>query len=262
MSSLFDQLGKLAQQATSGKMPNLSGSSTTQNAASTLGSVSDFAGKSLGGVGGLLGAGALGGVLGALMSGKGTGKKLRKVGKGALVVGGSAAAAALAWNMYQRWSQNSANAPTSAPTSTPSSTPSSAPYQGTTATVPPTQSDPMAMLVLEAMVFAARADGHIDDQERGAIHASMEQLFPGTDVAASIDFMLNEPLNPERLARQVQSPAQAKDLYRLSRMVIVPDHSMEQAYLDSLAKALGIAPAEQASLDQEVANLQQQAIAE
>ena len=51
-----------------------------------------------GGIGGLLGSAALGGLLGALF----TGKSAQKIAKGALVVGGTAAAGALAWNFYKK----------------------------------------------------------------------------------------------------------------------------------------------------------------
>ena len=53
--------------------------------------------RSAGGLGGLLGSAALGGLLGALMSGK----TARKVAKGALMVGGTAAVGALAWKVVR-----------------------------------------------------------------------------------------------------------------------------------------------------------------
>ena len=56
--------------------------------------------RSAGGLGGLLGSAALGGLLGALMSGK----TARKVAKGALMVGGTAAVGALAWMWITSWS--------------------------------------------------------------------------------------------------------------------------------------------------------------
>lgn len=285
MQNLFSQLGKIAQQATGVSLPGTSTENNqamapgaTPSAASPFGGAGDLFGKLKdsvpGGVGGLLGAGALGGILGALLSGKGVGKTVRKVGEGALVVGGTAAAATLAWTIYQKWSQN-ANPAASAPCSTgqtsqtagqphtsghtfgPQAGQSPAPYSAEPCLPVSTQGDPMGLLVLEAMVYAARADGHLDGSERQMIHSSMSQLFPGTDVATSIDAMMNAPLDPERLARRVQNADQARDLYRLSRMVILVDHSMERAYLDALAKALGFSGAEQQSLDAEVAALQQ-----
>ena len=67
--------------------------------------------KSAGGLGGLLGSAALGGLLGTLMSGK----TARKVAKGALMVGGTAAVGALAWKFYQKWSGANGAAPQGQP---------------------------------------------------------------------------------------------------------------------------------------------------
>lgn len=270
MNNLFDQLGKLAQQATGGKPSEMLGKlggklpeglgnfgnlgNMGGNASEALGKVKDSLPGSLGGVGGLLGAGALGGILGVLMGGKGIGKTVGKavgsVGKGVLMAGGTAAAAALAWSLYQKWSQNSTAPGTPAPQ--PSS-PASGPMA-----LPSAQADPAAMLVLEAMVFAARADGHLDDEERRAIHETMTALFPGTDVAVSIDGLLNRPLDPEDLARRVQNPEQARDVYRLSRLVINVNHPMERAYLQALAQAFGFSDTERATLDDEVEAMRQQ----
>lgn len=269
MKDLFSKLGEIAQTATGGA---LSGTTRTPGAGigsggtmdNLLGSLKGSVPNSMGGVGGLLGAGALGGILGALLSSGGVGKTARKLGEGALMVGGTAVAAGFAWKLYQKWSQNTQNAPTSAPS--PMGTPNTTGTFGTFGTAPapiPAATepvlaghDPAALLVLEAMVFSARADGHMDDMERNAVHSAMQHLFPGTDVSVHIDSMMNCPLDPERLAQRVANPEQARDLYRLSRMVIIADHSMERAYLDALATALRIQKAEQNALDEEVAALQ------
>lgn len=262
MKDLFSKLGEIAQTATAGALP---GAVKNQGAGNSSGGTMDNLFDSLkgsvpGGVGGLLGAGALGGILGALLSSGGVGKTVRKLGEGALVVGGTAAAAGFAWKLYQKWSQNGQNTPTSAPS--PMSTPNTTGTFGTAPATPVrtepilTGHDPVALLVLEAMVFSARADGHMDDMERNAVHSAMQHLFPGTDVAAHIDSMMHCPLDPERLAQRVTNPEQARDLYRLSRMVIIADHSMERAYLDALASALHIQKTEQNALDEEVAALQ------
>ena len=276
MNNLFEQLGKLAQQATGGQASEMFGKVRDGLAGNTsplgdLGNMgttaSDAFGKlkdaatntnlagSLGGVGGLLGAGALGGILGVLMGGKGLGKTLGKVGKGALMVGGTAAAAGLAWKLYQKWS---ATQPTAQPGTM--SAPAGAPHSATgnaPLPLPSAQADPAGLLVLEAMVFAARADGHLDDNERRAIHETMNALFPGTDVATCVDGLMNRPLNPQDLARRVQDREQAMDVYRLSRLVISVDHPMERAYLESLAEAFGLTDAERLMLDDEVEQLRQ-----
>lgn len=124
--------------------------------------------KSAGGLGGLLGSAALGGLLGTLMSGK----TARKVAKGALMVGGTAAVGALAWKFYQEVVRSQRRGPTGDPPNRPRQpSPHRAAGPPVQQTPPPAVSaDQTALLLLEAMVFAARADGHIDDKERANIH--------------------------------------------------------------------------------------------
>lgn len=248
MSDLFSKLGSLAKQAgiSFPDQPAAKGASFpgTDGAGDLLGSLKNAI---PGGVGGLLGAGALGGILGTLMSGK----TAKKVASGALVAGGTAAAAALAWTFYQKWQQNSApqeNAP-AAPPVTPAAQPIPALSAG---------ADPTAMLVLTAMVFAARADGYMDPDEEANVHSMMNQLFPGTDMAAQMDLLLRSPVDPNALARAVSGPEQGRDLYRLSCMVIVADQAMERAYLDGLAAALTIPDAEKIRLEADVQAMKQQ----
>lgn len=258
MSDLFSKLGALAQQA------GLSGfSGTGQNSgvpAPRTDGVGDLLGSLKnsipGGVGGLLGAGALGGILGTLMSGK----TAKKVASGALVAGGTAAAAALAWTMYQKWQQGSVaqeNAPASPPVTPVPSAGSVLSGFGAQSALS-AAADPTAMLVLTSMVFAARADGYMDPDEQAAVHGMMQQLFPGTDVAAQVDGLMRCPVDPHALARMVSGAEQGRDVYRLSCMVIVADQAMERAYLDALAQALGIDPAEKARLEGEVQALKRQ----
>ena len=207
--------------------------------------------KSAGGLGGLLGSAALGGLLGTLMSGK----TARKVAKGALMVGGTAAVGALAWKFYQKWSGANGAAPQGQPAEpAPSARPAPSDWPAELQQTPPpaVSGDQTALLLLEAMVFAARADGHIDDKERANIHNAVESLFPGRDMAQVLDTLLNKPLDPASLASRIANHDEARDLYRLSAMIIDVDHFMERSYLDGLAAALKIAPEEKAALDSEV----------
>lgn len=272
MSNLFSKLGELAQQA-GVSVPGLGNSmnqGNTQpgntmpgnaaNAGSTGGGIGDLLGSLKdsipGGVGGLLGAGALGGILGTLMSGK----TARKVAEGALVAGGTAAAATLAWKFYQKW--QAGNAPAQPvgqqggqqygqPMGQAAGQQYGQPQLSAAA-------DPTAMLVLTAMVYAARADGYMDPDEQANVHNMMAQLFPGTDMAVQMDSLMRCPVDPHALARQVSGPEQARDVYRLSCMVIVADQAMERAYLETLAQAMGIDAAEKTRLEAEVQTMRQQ----
>lgn len=268
MSNLFSKLGELAQQA-GVSVPGMGAHTNQGNAgqgnagqgnnpmpgnAASAGGLGDLFGSLKdsipGGVGGLLGAGALGGILGTLMSGK----TARKVAEGALVVGGTAAAATLAWKFYQKWQGGSA----------PAAAQPQVQQGGQQFGQPAGQqslsaaADPTAMLVLTAMVYAARADGYMDPDEQSNVHSMMAQLFPGTDMAVQMDSLMRCPVDPHALARQVNGPEQARDVYRLSCMVIVADQAMERAYLETLAQAMGIDATEKVRLEGEVDAMRRQ----
>lgn len=215
---------------------NIFGSGPGSALGSLVGQAKDTAanlGKSApGGLGGLLGAGVLGALLGSVVS--------KDVLKNAALVG----AGAVAWNFYQKWAQKGAAQPASAP---------NVQNAGVFApqTIAATQADPTAMLLLRAMVFAARADGHIDSAEQERISKLVQQMFPGQDVTSLLNQLMHEPLNPAVLAAQVSSREQGEDLYRISCLIVDIDHFMERSYLDGLAQALGIAEPRKQELEQE-----------
>lgn len=215
-----------------------------ENALKTLGGQAGAAARSLGnatpgGVGGLLGAGALGAILGNLAS-SGVVKNVALAGAGAL-----------AWNFYQKWMGKTREEEAgTAPTSTAASTPGI-----------PAGLDPTAELVMRSMIYAARADGAIDADERQRIRKILQGMMGNQDVNATLDAMQHETLDPARLAAQAGSPEQAEDIYRLSCSVIDIDHFMERGYLDALANSLGIDASGKARLEAEASQVRGQLIA-
>ena len=205
---------------------------------------SDIASSAPGGMSGLLGAGALGALIGSFAS--------KSVLKDAALVG----AGAVAWNFYQKWSKSRAEQQAPA-ASSPSFPAPSAPQTVQPASTAP-QLDETAVLLLRAMVYTARADGHIDAVEQGRISRLVEQMFPGRDVTSLTAGLMNEPINPALLAAGVRSPEQGEDLYRLSCLIVDVDHFMERSYLDALAAALSIAPERKAVLEEEAVRAGQQ----
>ena len=181
---------------------------------------SDVTSQAPGGLGGLLGAGALGALIGGFVS--------KSVLKDAALVG----AGAVAWNFYQKWSQGR--------------------EQGQNGQAGG------AMLMLRAMVYTARADGHIDATEQGRILRLVEQMFPGQNMTSVMNSLMTEPIDPSRLAAEVRSPEQGEDLYRLSCLIVDVDHFMEKSYLDGLAQALHLSSERKLCLEQEVAGVRQQ----
>lgn len=203
----------------------------------------------------LLGAGAVGGLLGALL-----GRGGRDLAGTALTLGGTAVAGTLAWNFYKKWSARDADAQVSAPAGNASSAPEdSVPAGWNLGSASPSvpggrhTDDDTALLLLEAMVFAARADGHIDAAEQGRINNAVRSMFPDQDVTSLLDRLMARPIDPAALAGRVRSPEQARDLYRLSCAIIETDQFMERSYLNGLAEALGIDAEERERIEAEAA---------
>ena len=244
MKSLLDTLnGALGKSGLSDMLQSTVGNVLGAGQQNEASSSQPQKGGGLSQAGGMAGAAALGGLLGVLFGGK----DARKFAKGALTVGGTAAAGALAWKFYQKWSENRQPSPDSKAVSVG--------QPGTLAAARPAQSLPQeeqtALVLLEAMVFAARADGHIDADEQRRIQAAAEQLFPERDFMSILQELLISPIDPVNLASRIGSPEEGRDLYRLSCAVVEIDSFMERSYLNGLAQALGIAEAERIQLEQE-----------
>lgn len=216
-----------------------------QTLANQAGSAASNVGKATpGGIGGLVGAGALGALLGRNMSG-GTAQNLALLGAGAV-----------AWNFYQKWSANKKAAAeagnASGAAAQAAQAAQAAPAEATM------QLDATSTLVIRAMVYATRADGNIDATERERMTAIIGQMMPGQDVNAIIAKFVQETLDPTALAKEVASPEQGEDVYRLSCMVIDIDHFLERGYLDALGKELGLSPETMSRLEAEAQDAKQQ----
>ncbi len=167
-------------------------------------------------LGGLLGPAALGGLAAILFSGSAG----RKVAGNALLMGGGAALVSMLWKKYKGKIPQIA---------------------GTEQTAPlPSAPEDRAVRLVKAMIFAAKSDGHIDDDEKAAIQSTVTRLQLGQDLQNIVDEALNAELNPAVLAEGIKTPDEALEVYMVSCSVISPDSIMETAYLDALAKALGI----------------------
>lgn len=100
--------------------------------------------------------------------------------------------------------------------------------------------DQHAARVLRAIVFAAKSDGHLDDQEQEKIVARLQEMEIGREGAALLETAMAEPLDPELIANDVNEPNEALELYTISAAIVDSDKAMEMDYLDSLAAALNI----------------------
>lgn len=186
------------------------------------------------GLGNLLVPGALGGLAGLLVSSKSSRKLLAKYGTGALLVGGGAVAGTVLWNKYKGKMQGA-----------PQETPRPA--------APQSAVDPRTERLIVALVFAAKSDGHIDDKERAAIDGQLREAGIEAQGRALIDKAIDQPLDPELLARDVSTEEEALELYFLSCAAIDIDHFMERSYLSALGDALKIPPEVREDIEKDLA---------
>ncbi|NDL62546.1 tellurite resistance TerB family protein [Acerihabitans arboris] len=182
---------------------------------------------------GLLAPGALGGLVGLLVANKSSRKMVGAVGKNALFIGGGAAIGAVVWDQYKKRVRD-------------------AHQNDPQFTQPATPVDRRTQRLVMALVFAAKADGHIDDSEQRSLRESMHQLGLGEDVEHLVQDAIAQPLDPERLARDIHSEDEALEIYYLSCAVADVDHFMERSYMDALARALKIPDDVKTGLEQQV----------
>jgi uncharacterized membrane protein YebE (DUF533 family) len=184
-----------------------------------------------GGMQGFAGGAVAGGLLGLLAGNE----KVRKMAGGVLGYGGAAALGALAHRAYQNYTQG--RTPQSAPAITPeeiSQTPrAQLPHSARAA-----GGGPFELVLIEAIIAAAKADGHIDPSEHQRLFVEVERAGLDADSKGYVFDLLAKPADMSNLAAAVTNPEQAGEVYLVSRLAIDPDHAAEKAYLDALAARL------------------------
>ncbi len=174
------------------------------------------------------------GAIAAVLLGTGAGRKLTG---SAVKIGGLAAIAGLAYKAYQNYQNGQQPQETAAkeqdllpPPDNTSFHPSQAP-QGETE---------FALTLVRAMIAAARADGHIDDNERSRISDRLKVAGIGEEAQQFLAQELRNPVDVDVLVVSARTDAQKVELYTASRLAIEPNSRAERGYLDMLAGRLGL----------------------
>lgn len=207
----------------------------------------------------------LGQILGGNMGGSFGGKKRRGKGAGGLLGNMSTTTKAqigvgllgVAWAAWDHYSKKGASAgapagaapvaPPPAPTAaTPpppppmASRPAAPPAAPATAMADPRQQD--MILLVQAMIAAAAADGLIDDQERTTILSRAADAGLDAETTAFLRAELDDPKSLAAIVRATR-PEIAPDVYAASCLAITLDTEAERAWLDTLATRLALEPA-------------------
>jgi uncharacterized membrane protein YebE (DUF533 family) len=97
-----------------------------------------------------------------------------------------------------------------------------------------------ALLIVRAMINAAKADGQIDGQEIERISAKLREAGSDQEARAFLAQELQKPIDSDAITRQVTSPELAVQVYAASLLAIEVDTAAERAYLRDLAARLGL----------------------
>ncbi|MBL8314650.1 MAG: tellurite resistance TerB family protein [Rubrivivax sp.] len=183
---------------------------------------------------------AVGGVLGLLL---GTSSGRRMGGK-VLKYGSVAAIGALAWKAYQE--HQASQAARAAPT------PAGGPG-GVQPTVfealPAPQQETHSQAILTAMIAAAKADGHLDERERGLLQAELQRVQADAATQQWAVQAVERPASAADVAALAQGPEMAAEIYLASVLVVDESNPAERSYLDDLAQRLRLAPSLKADLE-------------
>ena len=99
-----------------------------------------------------------------------------------------------------------------------------------------------AMLMIRAMITAAKADGEIDPQERQKILGRLEQAGADAEAQAFVRDEMARPADLQAIVSAVDSPHTAIEAYAASLFAIDVDTPAEVAYMRQLAQGLGLNP--------------------
>lgn len=192
------------------------------------------------GSGGFVRGAAAGGLLGLLLGGKGLGK----MAGGVLGYGGAAAVGALALKAYQDYQQRTSGVPTLTPEQFANLRPDALPHAQ-----PAADGGAFQLVLVRAMIGAAKADGHVDAAEQQRLFAEVERRGLDAEAKAFVFDLLSQPVDLGSIAGAVATPEQGAEVYLASRMAIDPDVPAERAYLDALATRLKLPAELRATLD-------------
>jgi uncharacterized membrane protein YebE (DUF533 family) len=204
-------------------------------------------------------SGLAGGVAGGALTSAVSSKKGRKMGKSALKLGALAAVGGVAWKAYQSYSQKNiqqaqmsqqhrhqaATPPIAQSAYIPSQpqqnltySPAAISRQQFAHVVEDDNNQSGQMLILRAMIAAANADEHIDENERQRIYQQVDQLDLSVEDKASLFDELRRPLSLQHLVEAVPNSETAVEVYAASLLAIDEQQVASKEYLNRLAASL------------------------
>lgn len=162
----------------------------------------------------------------------------RQITGSALKLGSLAAIAGLGYQAYKNYQAGRNPADTAA-----AGTPELLPPPADSGFEPEAVSEDFALVLVRAMIAAARADGHINEAERARIIDKLKVSGLAPDATAFLEQELASPIDLDGIVAAAKTEEQRVELYTASRLAIEPKTRTERGYLDLLAGRLGLADA-------------------
>jgi uncharacterized membrane protein YebE (DUF533 family) len=100
--------------------------------------------------------------------------------------------------------------------------------------------NPEAVILIQAMIAAANADGVIDQAERDNILKRLKAVDLSPEEHAFVVQELLSPADLETIVGNVNRPELARQVYTVSLMAIEVDTEKERQYMNTLASRLGL----------------------
>ena len=150
-------------------------------------------------------------------------KRGRGITKTAIKVGSLAAIGGVAFTAYKKWKNNASGTPINE--------------------LEHRAAEERSLLLLKAMVAAANADGHINEDEQSKIKQEILNMHLPDELFDTVEDIVENPLGAEEIAGQVKNDAEASEVYLTTRLFISDDSSKrEHIYLQMLTGAMSLDP--------------------
>ncbi|MGV6852333.1 MAG: DUF533 domain-containing protein [bacterium] len=174
-----------------------------------------------------------------LSSGMGRGRS-RKSALGGMSLGiGAIGVAIAAYEHFSQKKQVTPPTPQNTPTQAPPPMPPPLANQPTHIPEPPKQQD-QAILLIQAMIAAAWADGTLDNAERSAIVKKAQTAQLNTSELEFLETQLQNPVSIDQLAAEAKSAQLEEATYSAAYLAIEVDNDQEQEFFNLLAQKLGL----------------------
>jgi uncharacterized membrane protein YebE (DUF533 family) len=100
----------------------------------------------------------------------------------------------------------------------------------------------MATLTIKAMMTAMKADGQLDEREKGLLLGKLQEGGITPEEQRFVDEEMQKPIDLDGLVRDVPNQQAAAQLYAASLMAIEVDTDAERRYLSDFASKLKLDP--------------------